>query len=632
MVDSRYKLLSKIDCPADIKKLDVSELPALCDEIRRYILEVISCNPGHLGSSLGVVELTVAIHYVFDTPYDNLIWDVGHQAYPHKILTGRKQEFDTIRTLDGLSGFPKISESEYDAFGTGHASTSISAALGMAIAAAENGEEDRNTIAVIGDGSISGGMAFEGLNNAGASKANLLVILNDNGIAIDKSVGAIKDYLIKISTSTSYNRMRDRLWKFLFSSRKHPSPNYYVLRQIKRNLKFSIFKNSNIFESLGMRYFGPVDGHDVVNLVAILTRLKKIKGPKLFHCITVKGKGYTIAEQNQVRFHAPGKFDLETGKPIASTVPQPPKYQDVFGETITKLADTNNKIVGITPAMPSGTSLSKMMEKYPDRTFDVGISEEHAVTFAAGLAARGMKPYCAIYSTFLQRGYDQIIHDVALQNLPVTFCIDRAGLVGEDGPTHHGAFDLAYLRSIPNMIVAAPLNELDLQDLLYTAQFVDSPYAIRYPRSKGMFIDWRKPSYDKVETGKGRVLNRGEKVAVISIGHIGNAVEEAINRLKEEDAKVLPSHYDMLFLKPIDETLLREACENHQYIITVEDGTVIGGLGSAVLEFMSDNNLSRPLTRLGIPDKFIEHGTLPQLYKLCHIDAAAIYLKIKEMI
>ncbi|MDR2084643.1 MAG: 1-deoxy-D-xylulose-5-phosphate synthase [Bacteroidales bacterium] len=632
MVDSRFKILSKINYPSDIKKLDITDLPELCKELRQYIIEVISCNAGHLGSSLGAVELTVAIHYVFDTPYDNLIWDVGHQAYPHKILTGRKQEFDTIRTYGGISGFPKMSESEYDAFGTGHASTSISAAFGMAIAALQNKEYDKHSIAVIGDGSMGGGMAFEALNNAGATNANLLIILNDNGIAIDKSVGAIKEYLLHMSMSKSYNDFRDKLWNILSGNEKKRRQRR-MLRQIKHHIKSSIFDEGNLFESLGMRYFGPTDGHNVIELVENLIKLKSLKGPKLLHCITTKGKGYLEAEKDQVRFHAPGTFDIETGNSIEEVKDLPPKYQDVFGKTITKLATINDKIVGITAAMPTGCSLNIMMEKFPDRAFDVGIAEEHAVTFAAGLAAKGLKPYCAIYSTFLQRSYDQIIHDVALQKLPVVFCIDRAGLVGEDGPTHHGNFDLAYLRSIPNMIIAAPLNEYDLQDMMFTAQYSELPYAIRYPRCRGIYLNWEKENFEFVKTGKGKILRQGEDVAIISIGHIGNEVMKAIELAKEK-ADINPTHVDIKFLKPIDEELLHEICKNHKKIITVEDGTIVGGLGSAVLEFVSDNNYDCKVKRLGIPDKFIEHGSLSQLHKICEIDTESIMseiLKIKKL-
>ncbi|MDL2228362.1 1-deoxy-D-xylulose-5-phosphate synthase [Bacteroidales bacterium OttesenSCG-928-K03] len=628
MVDSRYKILSKINYPSDIKQLNIAELPELCKELRQYILEVISCNAGHLGSSLGAVELTVAIHYVFDTPNDNLIWDVGHQAYPHKILTGRKQEFDSIRTFGGISGFPKMTESEYDAFGTGHASTSISAALGMAIAAQRNGENEKHSIAVIGDGSMGGGMAFEAMNNAGATNANLLVVLNDNGIAIDKSVGAIKEYFLHMSMSKSYNDFRDKIWNIL-SGNEAKRRQRRMLRQVKSHVKASIFDEGNMFESLGMRYFGPTDGHDVIELVEILTKLKNLKGPKLLHCITVKGKGYLEAEKDQVRFHAPGTFDLETGNSTNEAKDLPPKYQDVFGETITKLAEENDKIIGITAAMPTGCSLNIMMEKFPERTFDVGIAEEHAVTFAAGLAAKGMKPYCAIYSTFLQRSYDQIIHDVALQKLPVVFCIDRAGLVGEDGPTHHGNFDLAYLRSIPNMIIAAPINEYDLQDMIYTAQFSELPYAIRYPRARGINQNWKKENFELIETGKGKILTQGKDIAVISIGHVGNEVIKALKMLEKEN--ITPTHADIKFLKPIDETLLHEICKNHKKIITVEDGTIVGGLGTAVVEFISDNNYDCKVKRLGIPDRFIEQGSLSQLYKLCGIDAESIASEIMKM-
>ncbi|MDD2204333.1 MAG: 1-deoxy-D-xylulose-5-phosphate synthase [Bacteroidales bacterium] len=626
MIDSKYKLLSRINSPQDLKKLDIAELPAVCEELRSYIIEVISHNAGHLGSSLGVVELTVAIHYVFDTPYDNLVWDVGHQAYPHKILTGRRDTFDTIRQFKGISGFPKTTESEYDAFGTGHASTSISAALGMAIAAKNNKEYDKNSIAVIGDGSISGGLAFEAMNNAGSSDANLLIILNDNGIAIDESVGAIKNYLLHIATSKSYNHLRDKLWNIFYRSKDSKG---FIARQIKRNLKSSILDESNIFESLGLRYFGPADGHDVIELVSILSRIKEINGPKIFHCITTKGKGFPAAEENKIIFHAPGRFDAATGKRLPVTKGLPPKYQTVFGETITDIAKTNDKIIGITPAMPSGSSLNIMMEAFPERTFDVGISEEHAVTFAAGLAARGFRPYVAIYSTFLQRAYDQVVHDVALQNLPVVFCIDRAGLVGEDGPTHHGTLDLAFLRSIPNMIISAPIDEYELQNLIYTAQFTKEPFAIRYPRSRGVH-KIQRTKYQLMDIGKAQTICEGNDVAVISIGHVGNFVKKAIAKLKTETT-VSPAHYSMTFLKPLDEDLLHHVCKNFKYILTVEDGTIVGGLGSAVLEFISDNGYNCKLKRLGIPDKFIEHGTLNQLYELCGIDPDSIADEINKL-
>lgn len=623
MVENKYKYLSQIDTPEDLRKLKVTELPEVCKELRHYILNVISVNPGHLGSSLGAIELTVAMHYVFDTPNDNIVWDVGHQTYAHKILTGRKNKFDTIRKYGGISGFPKISESEYDNFGTGHASTSISAALGMAMAAYHKGNINQNHIAFIGDGSIGGGMAFEAMNNAGATKANLLIILNDNGISIDKSVGALKDALLRMSTSKQYNNFRERVWKF-FSQNSDEQNKNFVLRQIKRNLKSSILDEGNLFEALGLRYFGPTDGHNVIELVEILSNLKNINGPKLLHCITVKGKGYSKAENDQVRFHAPGVFDISTGEPCSVTntnTNQPPKYQEVFGSTLVKLAENNKKIVGITPAMPTGSSLCMMMDKYPDRAYDVGICEEHAVTFAAGLAEKGMKPYCVIYSTFLQRSFDQIIHDVALQKEPVVFCIDRGGLVGEDGPTHHGVFDLSYLRLIPNMIISSPMDEKELQDLMYTAQFVDQPMAIRYPRDRGQFVDWEK-DFEKIEIGKGRLISRGEDIAILSIGPVGNEVQNAIKTLKEKG--ITPSHYDVRFLKPLDKDLILDACTNHKNIITIEDGTTIGGLGSSILEFISENNLTCKVKRMGIPDKFIDHGSLKELRKLCKIDKDAI--------
>ena len=632
---SNYKTLSKVATPSDLRSLDVSELPALCADIRKYIINVLCDHPGHVGSSLGAVELAVAIHYVFNTPYDNLVWDVGHQAYAHKILTGRRDLFDTIRQFHGLSGFPKMDESEYDSFGTGHASTSVSAALGMAIAAKENNELGRNSIAVVGDGSATGGMVFEAINNAGVAKANILIILNDNGIAIDKSVGAFKEYLLDLAVSQKYNNFRDKVWNHLVhreSLKEHPK-DYFVIQQVKRGLKSSILDKSNFFEALGVRYFGPADGNDVIQLVDILTHLKYIKGPKLFHCITVKGKGLQAAEDNQVKFHAPGKFNPETGSIIVGdTINVPPKYQSVFGETILSLAKSNNSIIGVSPAMLSGSSLNIMKKAMPDRCFDVGIAEEHAVTFCAGLAARGMRPYLAIYSTFLQRGYDQVIHDVALQRLPVVFCIDRAGLVGDDGPTHHGAFDMAYLRSIPNMIISAPMDERELQDLLYTSQFARMPFAIRYPRGNAQFVDWHKDKYSIIRIGTGRKLIAGKDIAIITIGKPGNFVQQALNILQQKNIDIHPSHYDIRFLKPLDEDLMHDACKNHKYIITVEDGTIVGGLGSSVLEFISDNNYDCKVKRLGIPDDFIEHGKPEELYRLCGFDAIGIADTIEKIV
>ena len=626
MDSTKYKLLSQILRPSDLRRLKLEQLNDVCEELRKYIIEVISQHPGHIGSSLGAVELAVAIHYVFDTPYDNVIWDVGHQAYAHKILTERRDKFTTIRQFGGISGFPKMSESEYDSFGAGHASTSVSAALGMALSAQFKGEFTRQTIAVVGDGAATGGMIYEALNNAGATKANMIIILNDNGIAIDKNTGAMKDYLMSLSLSKKYNNFRDRIWNDLVNrnERLHIEKNHFVIQQLKRGMKASILGKNNLFEDLGVRYFGTANGNDVLQIIDILQQIKEIKGPKILHCITVKGRGLAAAEQDQTKFHAPGVFNPETGETIKEPALCPPKFQDVFGETIVRLAKENEDIVGISPAMLSGSSLDKMMEVMPDRCFDVGIAEEHAVTFAAGLAARKMRPYLAIYSTFLQRGYDQVIHDVALQKLPVVFCIDRAGLVGEDGPTHHGAFDLAYLRSIPNMIISAAMDEFQLQNLMFTAQYTTLPMSIRYPRGKGSNIKWRLDKLSQIAIGRGRKLVEGKDVAIITIGKPGNFVSKALEILKERNIDVHPSHYDMIFLKPIDVDLLEDACTKHKYIITVEDGTIIGGLGSAVLEFIHDRGYDCKVKRLGIPDDFIEQGKPAELYHLCGFDAEGI--------
>ena len=632
MAPKQGKLLSSINYPSDIKKLKDKELVQLCAEIREFIIDVISHNPGHLGASLGTVELSVALHYIFDTPKDKLIWDVGHQAYTHKILTGRKDVFHTNRMYKGISGFPKMSESEYDAFGTGHSSTSISAALGMAVASKLKDNNGRHHIAVIGDASIIGGMAMEALNNAGVSNSNLLVILNDNGIAIDKSVGAIKEYLTKITTSRLYNRIKNFTWRVLGKFSKYGLNTQKIVQQIENAIKGSILKNSNLFESFNFRYFGPIDGNDVEKMIDVLHDLKRIKGPKLLHIVTVKGKGFEQAENNQTIFHAPGVFNKNTGEIINDPFSEkkPPKYQDVFGETIVDLAEKNEKIVGITPAMPTGCSLNLMMKKMPHRAFDVGIAEQHAVTFSAGLAANGMIPFCNIYSTFLQRAYDQLIHDVAIQKQNVIFCIDRGGLVGEDGATHHGAFDLAYLRAVPNMIVSAPMNEDELRNLMFTAQLDDiGPFSIRYPRGRGVMLNWKTP-YKKLEIGKGRKITGGKDLAILSIGHIGNYAVEVCDRLKNEGIEI--AHYDMRFLKPIDEDILHEVCRNFKNIITLEDGTILGGLGSAVLEFMADNNYKSNIKRLGIPDKYIEQGSIAELHKECGYDVEGIYNSVKQML
>lgn len=623
MTPSQGTALSKIHSPEDLRKLQIDELPQVCDEIRQFILEVISRNPGHLGASLGVVELTAAIHYVFNTPDDKLIWDVGHQAYAHKILTGRKDVFYTNRTYKGISGFPRRTESEYDAFGTGHSSTSISAALGMAVASALSGNRKQQHIAVIGDGSMTGGMAMEALNNAGDSKANLLVILNDNGIAIDKNVGGMSRYLTDITTSRTYNRLRDKIWVLMGGKTRYGANSRAIVKQFGNAVKSTLLKESNLFEAFGFRYFGPVDGHDVVRLVHLMRDLKNIPGPKLLHIVTVKGKGYERAEKEQTLYHAPGKFDMATGE-LKEThcQDQPPKYQVVFGKTIIELAELNEKIVGVTPAMPTGCSLNLMMAKMPTRAFDVGIAEQHAVTFSAGMATRGLIPFCNIYSTFMQRAYDQVIHDVALQNLQVVFCLDRGGLVGEDGATHHGVFDLAYLRTVPNLSICSPMNENELRNMMYTAQLPGmGPFAIRYPRGRGMSADWKKP-FEALPVGKGRMIREGRDIAIITIGHTGNYAMDACSLLSEQGIEA--GLYDIRFLKPLDEELLTQVFKKYKKIITVEDGAIIGGLGSAVIEFANDHGFGAEIVRLGVPDRFIEQGTIEELQRECGFDTEGI--------
>ena len=623
-------LLSSIQSPEDIRKLPLEALPQLCQEIREFIIEVISKNPGHLGASLGTVELAVAIHRTFNTPNDKLIWDVGHQAYAHKIITGRKDQFVTNRTYHGISGFPRMSESEYDAFGTGHSSTSISAALGMAVASSLLGKDGQQHIAVIGDGSMTGGMAMEALNNAGVSKANLLVILNDNGIAIDKNVGGLSRYLIDITTSRTYNRFKDKIWVLMGGKTRYGSSSRTIVKQFGNALKTTLLKSSNLFEAFGFRYFGPVDGHDVVRLTHLLRDLKNIPGPKLLHVVTVKGKGFEKAEKEQTLYHAPGQFDKETGELVENHCKNlPPKYQVVFGKTIIELAEMNEKIVGVTPAMPTGCSLNLMMAKMPNRAFDVGIAEQHAVTFSAGMAARGLIPFCNIYSTFMQRAYDQVIHDVALQKLQVVFCLDRGGLVGEDGATHHGVFDLAYLRTVPNLTLCSPMNELELRNMMYTAQLPGmGPFAIRYPRSRGISPDWKKP-FEELPVGKGRMIRDGKDLAIISIGHAGNYALEACNRLSKEGIEA--ALCDIRFLKPLDEELLHSVLKKFKRIITVEDGSVLGGLGSAVIEFANDRAYEVKVVRLGVPDRFIEQGTLEELQAECGFDAEGIYKAAKVL-
>ena len=629
-MSKKYSLLQTINSPKDLKKLELGQLELLCAELRDYIIDVTSRNPGHLGSSLGAIELAVAIHYVFDTPNDKLVWDVGHQAYAHKILTDRREQFQNNRMYHGISGFPKMSESEYDAFGGGHASISISSILGMATAASLSKDAERNHIAVIGDGAMTGGVAFEGMNHGGTANANMLVILNDNGIAIDQNVGALSRYLAKLTTSSTYNMVKGRVWDMVTGKNPKGNPIRNLIQRIQNLVKRSLLKSSNLFESLGFRYFGPINGHDVVFLVEVLRGLKQIKGPKLLHCITVKGKGLCLAETNQTLYHAPGKFDKDTGKIIeaAFNPDKVEKYQKVFGETICELAAQNKKIVGVTPAMASGCSLDILMNQFPDRAFDVGIAEQHAVTFSAGMAADGYIPFCNIYSSFLQRAYDQIIHDVALQKLHVIFCIDRAGIVGEDGATHHGMFDLAFLRCVPNMIISSPLNELDLRNLMYTATQTKAPFAIRYPRGNGVKNNWQHTPFQQYEIGKGVCLQEGKEVAIVSIGHIGNYALEVAREMKKTATDI--GVYDIRFLKPIDEDLLHRICQNYKTIITVENGVRLGGLGSAVSEFLVKNNYRNFLNVLAIGDRFVKQGTVEELQKEQGLDYESILEKVRE--
>ena len=620
-----------IDSPDDMKSLTPEELHQLSDELRHYIIEIVSSNPGHFGASLGVVELTVALHHVFNAPYDQIIWDVGHQAYGHKILTGRRDNFHTNRKYGGISGFTKPSESVYDAFGVGHSSTSISAALGMAAGNDYRGEGDRQVVAVIGDGSLTGGMAYEALNNAGHAGKNMLVILNDNHISIDPSVGAMKDYLLDITTSKAYNKVKKDVWNLLgYLDKLTPNARKYA-QKIENAIKSIVLKQSNLFESLNFRYFGPVDGHDVLHLAEILKDMKEIPGPKLLHVITQKGKGFAMAEKNQTAFHSPGKFNRFTGEFLkASDQPLPPRYQDVFGETVLELARSNKKIIGITPAMPTGSSLKIMMDEMPDRTYDVGIAEQHAVTFSAGLATSGMVPFCNIYSSFMQRAYDQVIHDVALQNLPVIFCLDRAGLVGSDGATHHGAYDLSFFRCIPNMVIASPLDEVEMRHMMYTAQLdPKGPFVIRYPRGRGQRVDWRKP-FQALEIGKGRQIREGTDLAILTLGPIGHEASKAIAILRKE--QIQAAHFDMRFLKPIDKLLLKTVFSQFDKVITVEDASVVGGLGSAVIEYANDNSYKAKIIRLGIPDRFIDHGTPEELYRECGYDADGIASAARNLV
>jgi len=625
-------LLSKINSPSDLRKLKKKDLPKISEELRQFIIDVVSEKGGHFGASLGVVELTVAIHHVFNTPEDQLVWDVGHQAYGHKILTGRRDEFHTNRIYKGISGFPKRSESVYDTFGVGHASTSISATLGMSLASKLKKQKNKQHIAVIGDGSMTGGIAFEGLNHAGMEDTNLLIILNDNCMSIDPGVGALKEYLTDIATSKTYNRAKNKIWKILGKISKFGPNAQGVAQKVEGAIKSSILGESNYFESLNFRYFGPIDGHDVKHLSDVLSDLKNIPGPKILHCITKKGKGYKPAEEGDTtKWHAPGIFNKETGEIISkSPKKMPPKYQDVFGKTIIELAKENDNIVGVTPAMLSGSSLNRMMDEMPHRVFDVGIAEQHAVTFSAGLATQGMLPFCNIYSTFIQRAYDQVIHDVALQNLDVIFCLDRGGFVGADGATHHGVFDLAYFRCIPNMIVSAPMNEQELRNLMYTAQLPNKgPFSIRYPRGNGVMIDWETP-FEEIEIGKGRMVKDGEEVAILSIGNTGNFVVEAQNSFDKEGLDI--AHFDMRFVKPIDKDLLHTIFQKFDKIITIEDGCLQGGFGSAVIEFMADNKYKSEVVRLGVPDEFINHGTQEDLYAECCFDVKAIKETVYKLI
>lgn len=625
-------LLGNIGNPDDLKKIPKDQLHQVCNELRQYIIDIVSVHGGHFAASLGVVELSVALHYIYNTPYDQLVWDVGHQAYGHKILTGRRDQFVTNRKYNGLSGFPKRSESEYDTFGVGHSSTSISAALGMAMAAKYKGE-NRKSIAVIGDGSMTAGMAFEAMNHAGVADSDVLIILNDNCMSIDPNVGALKEYLTDIATSPTYNKVRDEIWNLLGKMPVGKSTSRSLASKLEASVKGMVSKSSNLFEALQLRYFGPIDGHNITNLVDTLKDLRDIPGPKLLHVITTKGKGYELAEKDQTKWHAPGLFDKLTGEIIKKKIdtPQAPKYQDVFGLTLLELAKANPLIMGVTPAMPSGSSLKFMMDAMPDRAFDVGICEQHAVTLSAGLATQGMRVFCNIYSSFMQRAFDQVVHDVAIQKLPVVLCLDRAGLVGEDGPTHHGCYDIAYLRCIPNLIVSAPMNEEELRNLMYTAQLDSTglPFVIRYPRGEGVMPQWQTP-LAPIEIGKGRKIKDGKDVAILSFGHPGNFATTAIRNLRSEG--IDPAHYDIRFVKPLDEALLHEVFSNYVKIVTVEDGTVVGGFGSAILEFMNANGYKADVTILGIPDRLVEHGTLKELHSECAYDAAGIEAAVKQIV
>ena len=629
--DACKSILSTIQYPDDLRKLKLSQLPQLCKELRQFIIDELSHNPGHFGSTLGVIELTVALHYVYNTPCDRLVWDVGHQAYAHKILTGRRERFHTNRKYKGIKPFPSPDESEYDTFTCGHASNSISAALGMAVAAKKTGDDKRKVVAIIGDGAMSGGLAFEGLNNVSESDNNILIILNDNKISIDRSVGGFKKYLLNLTTAPSYNKWRYRFGKVLDKLGLMKDGNNKRILRFNNSVKSLLTKQQNIFEGMNIRYFGPVDGHDVVELVHILRNIKDMRGPKMLHIHTTKGKGFASAEENPTEWHAPGLFDAETGERFETNDEgKAPRFQDVFGHTVLELAQQNKRIVGVTPAMPTGCSLNIMMDKMPERCFDVGIAEGHAVTFSGGMAKDGLIPFCNIYSSFLQRAYDNIIHDVAIQKLNVVLCIDRGGLVGEDGATHHGAFDLAFLRPIPNLTIASPYDEHELRNLMYTAQLPDKgPFAIRYPRGRGKLVDWHSP-FEELPIGKGRMLRDGSDIAILSIGSIGNLAATAIDRVAKDGISV--AHYDMRFLKPIDEDILHEVGRKFKCIITLENGTIKGGLGSAVLEFMADNGYKPDITRMGLPDEFVEHGSVPELCRLCKIDIESIVEEIKRKV
>lgn len=623
-------LLSQITDPTDLKQLDKLQLQQLSEELRQFIIDSVSVNGGHFGASLGVVELSVALHYVLNTPDDQLVWDVGHQAYGHKILTGRREMFHTNRKKDGISGFPSIEESEYDAFGVGHSSTSISAALGKAIASKLEGNKTRQHVAVIGDGAMTAGLPFEAMNHAGVSGTNLLIILNDNNMSIDPNVGALREYLTDIATSPTYNKFKDDVWNFI-GKLPYPDKQRDIIGKMQNNIKGMVTQSSNLFEALGLRYFGPIDGHNITKLVDTISDLTKIDGPKILHIKTVKGKGYKQAEEDQTLWHAPGLFDKQSGEinKVKYDVPQAPRYQDVFGKTILALAKENDKIMGITPAMPSGCSLKYMMDEMPDRALDVGIAEQHAVTLSAGLALGGKKVFCNIYSTFMQRAYDMVVHDVAIQKIPVIFCLDRAGMVGDDGATHQGAYDIAYMRCIPNMVISAPMNEQELRNLMYTAQLdsTDMPFVIRYPRGQGVMPQWETP-FEEIEIGKGRILKEGKDIAILSLGHPGNFAKNAIEALEESHADLNIGHYDMRFAKPLDEDLMHEIAKRYDTIITIEDGTIVGGFGSAVLEFLSEHDYQIKVKRLGVPDEVIEHASQHQQYVMCGYDTESIKREI----